>query len=107
MGAGEIKAVAGSAGCARTVAGLLGVTASEGVEKTFSGSGTGFDPPPNQPKAEEARDVLEVFVDENYGTDWAKWEKAIQDWLKENPDEPAETGTNESTGGRRAVGPNP
>lgn len=45
---------------------------------------------PNHPKAEEARDVLEVFVDENYGTDWAKWEKAVQDWLKENPDEPAE-----------------
>ena len=47
---------------------------------------------PNHPKAEEARDVLEVFVDENYGTDWAKWEKAIQDWLKENPDEPVEPG---------------
>jgi hypothetical protein len=46
---------------------------------------------PNHPKADEARDVLEVFVDENYGTDWAKWEKAIQDWLKENPDEPTET----------------
>ena len=42
------------------------------------------------PKSEEARDVLEVFVDENYGTDWAKWEKAIQDWLKENPDEEPE-----------------
>jgi hypothetical protein len=53
---------------------------------------------PNHPKAEEARDVLEVFVDENYGTDWAKWEKAIQDWLKENPDEPAETGTGAGTG---------
>jgi hypothetical protein len=45
---------------------------------------------PGHPKAEESRDVLEVFVDENYGTDWAKWEKAIQDWLKENPDEPTE-----------------
>lgn len=53
---------------------------------------------PNHPKAEEARDVLEVFVDENYGTDWAKWEKAIQDWLKENPDEPPDPGIPGSTG---------
>ena len=44
----------------------------------------------NHPKSGEARDVLEVFVDENYGTDWPKWEKAIQDWIKANPDEPAE-----------------
>jgi hypothetical protein len=43
---------------------------------------------PNHPKAEEARDILEVFVDHNYGEDWPKWEKAVQDWLKENPDEP-------------------
>jgi hypothetical protein len=46
----------------------------------------------NHPKAEEAREVLEVFVDENYGDDWAKWQAAIQSWLKENPDEPEETG---------------
>ena len=46
----------------------------------------------NHPKAEEAREVLEVFVDENFGNDWAKWQAAIQSWLKENPDEPEETG---------------
>ena len=39
------------------------------------------------PKAEEARDVLEVFVDENFGENWAAWEAAIKQWLKENPDE--------------------
>jgi len=42
---------------------------------------------PNHPKAEEARDVLEVFVDENYGEDWAAWKTAVEKWLKENPDE--------------------
>jgi hypothetical protein len=42
---------------------------------------------PNHPKAEEARDVLEVFVDENYGEDWAAWKNAVEKWLKENPDE--------------------
>lgn len=43
---------------------------------------------PGHPKAEEALEILEVFVDHNYGTDWAKWDKAVKDWLKENPDEP-------------------
>jgi hypothetical protein len=42
---------------------------------------------PNHPKAEEARDVLEVFVDENYGEDWTAWKNAVEKWLKENPDE--------------------
>lgn len=42
---------------------------------------------PNHPKGEEARDVLEVFVDENYGDDWTAWSTAVQKWLKENPDE--------------------
>jgi hypothetical protein len=46
---------------------------------------------PGHPKAEEARDILEVFVDADHGTDWAKWEKAVKDWLKENPDEPEGT----------------
>lgn len=42
---------------------------------------------PDHPKAEEAKDVLEVFVDEDYGQNWLAWEAAIQKWLKENPDE--------------------
>lgn len=42
---------------------------------------------PNHPKAEEARDVLEVYVDENYGEDWTAWQTAIQKWIKENPEE--------------------
>jgi hypothetical protein len=42
---------------------------------------------PDHPKAEEAKDVLEVFVDEDYGQNWVAWQSAIQKWLKENPDE--------------------
>jgi hypothetical protein len=34
-----------------------------------------------------AKDVLEVFVDEDYGQNWVAWQSAIQKWLKENPDE--------------------
>lgn len=42
---------------------------------------------PNHPKATEARDILEVYVDENYGEDWAAWTTAVEKWLKENPDQ--------------------
>ena len=38
------------------------------------------------PKAEEAKDLLELFLDENYGSDWTKWQAKMEDWLKENPD---------------------
>lgn len=39
------------------------------------------------PKAAEAREILEVFVEADHGTDWARWEQAVQKFLKENPDE--------------------
>ena len=35
------------------------------------------------PMAEEARKLLELYVNEDYGTDWTAWEKAMQEWLKE------------------------
>lgn len=41
---------------------------------------------PANPKAAEAKDVLELFLEEDYGADWAKWESKTKDWLKENPD---------------------
>ena len=59
----------------------------------------------NHPKAEEAREVLEVFVDENFGDDWAKWQAAIQSWLKENPDELEETGKTPPTSKDAPVSP--
>ena len=42
---------------------------------------------PEHPKAEEARDILEVFVDENYGNNWDAWDAAVKKWLKDNPEE--------------------
>jgi hypothetical protein len=41
---------------------------------------------PDHAKAEEAKDLLELYLDEDYGTDWNKWHDKIADWLKENPD---------------------
>jgi FtsZ-interacting cell division protein ZipA len=41
---------------------------------------------PQNPKAAEAKDFLELFLDEDYGNDWDKWQAGIQQWLKDNPD---------------------
>jgi hypothetical protein len=37
---------------------------------------------PNHPYHEEARTDLEVFLDEDYGNDWAKWDAALKDYLR-------------------------
>jgi hypothetical protein len=41
---------------------------------------------PQHPKATESRDVLELFLEEDYGNDWSKWQARMDQWLKENPD---------------------
>jgi hypothetical protein len=38
------------------------------------------------PKAADAKEVLEFFLEGDYGDDWPKWQEKIQEWLKENPD---------------------
>lgn len=37
-------------------------------------------------KAGEAREILEVFLGENYDNDWDKWQAKVNDFLKENPE---------------------
>ena len=39
---------------------------------------------PNHPANKEARQTLETYVDEDFGSDTNKWIKAVNDWLKEN-----------------------
>jgi hypothetical protein len=41
---------------------------------------------PQHPKAGEAKDILELFLEEDFGADWSKWQGKMNDWLKENPD---------------------
>jgi hypothetical protein len=36
---------------------------------------------PDHPKHEEARDMLELYLDNDYGSDWATWEKKMKEWL--------------------------
>jgi len=38
------------------------------------------------PKAGEAKDLLELYLEEDYGTDWAKWRAKAEQWLKDNPE---------------------
>jgi hypothetical protein len=38
------------------------------------------------PKAGEAKDMLTIFLQEDDGKDWGKWDNRMQQWLKDNPD---------------------
>jgi hypothetical protein len=41
---------------------------------------------PQHPKAEEAKDLLELYLEDDYGKDWTKWQAKTDEWLKQNPD---------------------
>ena len=41
---------------------------------------------PEHAKAEEAKDLLELYLDEDYKDNWDKWREKMNEWLKENPD---------------------
>jgi hypothetical protein len=38
-------------------------------------------------KAGEAKDFLELYLEEDYGADWNLWQTKVDEWLKANPDE--------------------
>jgi hypothetical protein len=38
------------------------------------------------PKAGEAKDLLELYLEEDYGADWNTWQQKVERWLKDNPD---------------------
>jgi hypothetical protein len=41
---------------------------------------------PQHPKAGEAKDILQLFLEEDYGADWNAWQTKMQQWLADNPD---------------------
>lgn len=43
---------------------------------------------PDHPMRDNAREMLELFVQEDHGTNYAEWDKAVADWLKENEPPP-------------------
>lgn len=42
---------------------------------------------PQHAKATEAKDLLELYLEKDYGTDWDRWQKEVVAWLKANPDQ--------------------
>lgn len=38
------------------------------------------------PKAGEAKDILQLFLEADYGADWNTWQAKVEQWLKDNPD---------------------
>lgn len=41
---------------------------------------------PQHPRHDQARDYLELFVDQDYGNDWEAWDRAVRKYVRENPD---------------------
>jgi len=41
---------------------------------------------PEHPKAGEAKDLLELYLEQDYGTDWNKWQAKLKQWMIDNPD---------------------
>jgi hypothetical protein len=41
---------------------------------------------PTHPKAVEAKELLEVYLEADYGNDWSKWQAKLDQWMKDNPD---------------------
>ena len=40
----------------------------------------------NHSKHDEAKDLLELYLGEDYGTDWNSWGTHMTNWLQQNPD---------------------
>jgi len=41
---------------------------------------------PDHAKKDEARDLLELYLGEDYGSDWNAWNQHLTNWLQQNPD---------------------
>jgi hypothetical protein len=41
---------------------------------------------PNHAKHDEAKDLLELYLGEDYGSDWDAWRKNLAIWMQQNPD---------------------
>ena len=40
----------------------------------------------NHVKHDEAKDLLELYLGDDYGTDWNTWGQHMTNWLQQNPD---------------------
>ena len=47
---------------------------------------------PDHPYSEEAKTDLQIFLDQDNGNNWSKWNDAIREYLRKNPAEEAAPG---------------
>jgi len=41
---------------------------------------------PNNAKSAEAKDLLELYLGDDYGTNWSTWQTSMNNWMQANPD---------------------
>ena len=41
---------------------------------------------PQHPDAADAKDILELYLEEDYGNDWVLWQQKLGQWLKDHPE---------------------
>jgi hypothetical protein len=41
---------------------------------------------PNHAKRDEAKDLLELYLGDDYGSDWNSWGQHMTNWMQQNPD---------------------
>ncbi len=41
---------------------------------------------PDNAKHDEAKDLLELYLGDDYGTNWSTWQSTMTTWLQQNPD---------------------
>ena len=40
----------------------------------------------DHPKAGEAKELMQLYLESDFGTDWGQWKARMERWLKDNPD---------------------
>ena len=41
---------------------------------------------PDHAKHDEAKDLLELYLGDDYGSDWSQWGQHLTNWLQQNPE---------------------
>lgn len=41
---------------------------------------------PDNAKSSEAKDLLELYLGDDYGTNWSAWQNSMTNWMTQNPD---------------------
>ena len=82
--------VSGTAGVRTGTGGLVSVPGRGGVDVTLAKLKLPLllqvASDPNHIKHDESKDLLELYLGEDYGTDWNSWGQHLTNWIQQNPD---------------------